>query len=147
MITPSSAPTRRHRPVPTRVASEAQEQVLALSGLPPEEACRRLQSESAGLTSEEAERRLHAYGPNLVARESRPSVLQEIWTRCKNPLNALLLVLAAVSYSLGDVRAATVIVLMVVLAVGTSFIQEHRSNDAAARLRAMVKTTASVRRQ
>jgi len=129
------------------VASEAQEQVLALSGLPPEEACRRLQSESAGLTSEEAERRLHAYGPNLVARESRPSVLQEIWTRCKNPLNALLLVLAAVSYSLGDVRAATVIVLMVVLAVGTSFIQEHRSNDAAARLRAMVKTTASVRRQ
>ena len=36
---------------------------------------------------------------------------------------------------------------MVVLAIGTAFIQEHRSNEAAARLRAMVKTTASVRRE
>ena len=35
---------------------------------------------------------------------------------------------------------------MVVLSVVTAFIQEHRSNEAAARLRAMVKTTASVRR-
>src|SRR5215468_10841874 len=35
---------------------------------------------------------------------------------------------------------------MVVLAITTAFIQEHRSNEAAARLRAMVHTTASVRR-
>src|SRR6516225_5764282 len=35
---------------------------------------------------------------------------------------------------------------MVVLAITTAFIQEHRSNAAAARLRAMVHTTASVRR-
>jgi P-type Mg2+ transporter len=39
-----------------------------------------------------------------------------------------------------------VIVIMVVLSVITAFIQEHRSNEAAARLRAMVKTTASVKR-
>ena len=36
---------------------------------------------------------------------------------------------------------------MVVLAITTAFIQEHRSNEAAARLRAMVHTTASVRRR
>jgi P-type Mg2+ transporter len=36
---------------------------------------------------------------------------------------------------------------MVVLAITTAFIQEHRSNDAAAKLRAMVKTTASVKRR
>ena len=35
---------------------------------------------------------------------------------------------------------------MVVLAIATAFFQEHRSNEAAARLRAMVQTTASVRR-
>ena len=35
---------------------------------------------------------------------------------------------------------------MVVLAITTAFIQEHRSNEAAAKLRAMVHTTASVRR-
>jgi Mg2+-importing ATPase len=36
---------------------------------------------------------------------------------------------------------------MVVLAITTAFIQEHRSNEAAAKLRAMVKTTASVKRR
>jgi len=50
-------------------------------------------------------------------------------------LNALLLSLAAASYFLGDVRAAVVIAIMVVLAITTAFIQEHRSNDAAAQLR------------
>ena len=35
---------------------------------------------------------------------------------------------------------------MVVLAITTAFVQEHRSNEAAARLRAMVHTTASVMR-
>ena len=55
--------------------------------------------------------------------------------------------LATVSYFLGDVRAAVVIAIMVILAVTTAFIQEHRSNDAAAQLRAMVKSTASVKRR
>ncbi len=58
----------------------------------------------------------------------------------------MLLTLAIVSYFLGDLRAAVVIAAMVVLAITTAFIQEHRSNAAAARLRAMVHTTASVRR-
>jgi Mg2+-importing ATPase len=149
MVMPSStaAPRPAHRLAPARLSSEAQEQVFAVSVLSPDDACRHLRSELAGLTQEEAERRLGTCGPNLVAREGKPSILQEIWSRCRNPLNALLLALAVVSYFLGDVRAAIVIALMVLLAVGTAFVQEHRSNEAAARLRAMVKTTASVRRR
>ena len=61
-------------------------------------------------------------------------------------MNALLLTLATTSYFLGDVRAAVVIAVMVILAITTAFVQEHRSNEAAAQLRAMVHTTASVRR-
>jgi len=57
------------------------------------------------------------------------------------------LTLAAVSYALGDLRAAVVIATRVMLAITTAFIQEHRSNEAAAQLRAMVHTTASVRRE
>ena len=99
-----------------------------------------------GLASDDAAQRLKSYGFNLVTREREPTILQEIWRRAKNPLNALLLTLATVSYFLGDLRAALVIVIMVFLSVITAFIQEHRSNQLAARLRAMVKTTASVRR-
>lgn len=101
----------------------------------------------AGLDAAEAERRLAEVGPNLVTHETRPSVAAELWGRTRNPLNALLLTLAATSALLGDMRAASVIAIMVVLAVLTAFVQEHRSNDAAARLRAMVKTVGSVRRR
>jgi Mg2+-importing ATPase len=120
--------------------------LIAISQLAPELACEKLATNPGGLTEAEAARRLKAYGANLITRDQKPTILQEIWGRARNPLNGLLLTLATVSYFVGDLRAALVIVIMVVLSVVTAFIQEHRSNEAAARLRAMVKTTASVRR-
>ena len=107
----------------------------------------RLRTSPNGLEATEAQARLASVGPNVITREGRPSVLRELWGRAKNPLNALLLSLATVSYFLGDIRAAIVIAIMVILAITTAFVQEHRSNDAAAKLRAMVKTTASVKRR
>jgi Mg2+-importing ATPase len=106
-----------------------------------------LRTSPEGLDSAEAEIRLASVGPNLIAQEGRPSVARELWGRARNPLNALLLCLAGVSYLLGDLRAALVIAVIVILAIAMAFVQEHRSNDAAAKLRAMVKTTASVRRR
>jgi P-type Mg2+ transporter len=141
MDAPAAAGLRRE--VQARIGVE---ELFALSQLSAEPACRRLGSSTLGLASDEAARRLKSYGLNLVTRERKQTIPQEIWNRTKNPLNALLLTLAIVSYALGDVRAAIVIVLMVFLSITTAFIQEHRSNEAAARLRAMVKTTASVRR-
>ena len=118
-----------------------------ISRLQPDEACTAVGLGRDGLSESEAESRLKESGLNLVTRERKPTVFQELWGRARNPLNALLLVLATVSYFLGDVRAAVVIVAMVILAIVTAFFQEHRSNQAAARLRAMVHTTASVLRR
>ena len=116
------------------------------SRLTPQDACKKVDSSLEGLSAAEAEVRLKKSGPNLVARERKATIPEELWSRARNPLNALLLTLATVSYFLGDVRAAVVIAAMVVLAITTAFVQEHRSNEAAARLRAMVHTTASVKR-
>jgi Mg2+-importing ATPase len=121
--------------------------LAGLSRLQPQEVCAKLEAAPEGLSEDEAAARLKKFGPNLVARERKATIPEEIWSRARNPLNALLLTLAVVSYLLGDVRAAVVIAAMVVLAIVTAFIQEHRSNEAAARLRAMVHTTASVRRR
>jgi Mg2+-importing ATPase len=120
--------------------------LATVNRLQPHEACAKLGSVLEGLSEAEAAVRLKKFGPNLVARERKATIPEELWSRARNPLNALLLTLASVSYFLGDVRAAVVIAAMVVLAITTAFIQEHRSNEAAARLRAMVHTTASVRR-
>ena len=119
----------------------------AISRLEPIQACLDAGSSLEGLSRSEAEARLGAFGPNIISKEQKATIAGELWGRLRNPLNALLLTLAGVSYFLGDVRAAVVIVAMVILAIATAFIQEHRSNEAAARLRAMVHTRASVRRQ
>ncbi len=103
-----------------------------------------LGTQRAGLTDTEAERRLVADGPNVISSEQQRTILRELLGRAENPLNALLLTLAAVSYALGDARAAIVIGVIVILAVATGFIQEHRSNVAAQRLRALVRNTAAV---
>ncbi len=138
-------PPRGRHPAESEAAGH-DDQLAATSCLPPEKVCPKLGSDPQGLSEAEAEARLEAIGPNLVARERRATIPQELWGRARDPLNALLLTLAAISYFLGDIRAAVVIAVMVILAITTAFIQEHRSNKAAARLRAMVHTTASVRR-
>src|SRR5262249_45419164 len=106
----------------------------------------RLGCTDAGLDEAEAARRLERFGLNQIAQEHRTGVIHELINRTKNPLNALLLTLAVISYFLGDVRAAIVIATMVLLSIVTAFFQEHRSNQAAAKLRALVKTRASVKR-
>jgi P-type Mg2+ transporter len=140
--------SRRRKGIrPTRDRSHAgDERLFAVSRLSPVEACAGVGTCPEGLSTDEAERRLGEFGLNVVTRERRATILQELWGRAKNPLNGLLLTLAIVSYFLGDVRASVVIAAMVVLAITTAFVQEHRSNQAAAQLRAMVHTTSSVRR-
>jgi P-type Mg2+ transporter len=120
--------------------------LAAASRQQPVEACTAVGSCLEGLSQAEVAERQKKIGLNVVTRERKATILWELWGRARNPLNALLLTLATVSYFLGDVRAAVVIAAMVVLAITTAFIQEHRSNEAAAKLRAMVHTTASVRR-
>jgi Mg2+-importing ATPase len=137
--------SERHRP---RNETEARDGTLAeICRLQPAEACIKLRSGPGGLSRDDAKARLKKFGPNLVARQRKPTIPEELWNRARNPLNALLLTLAVASYFLGDLRAAVVIATMVVLAIATAFIQEHQSDEAAARLRAMVHTTTSVRRR
>ncbi len=112
----SSGPIHRHNQA--RLHSNFAE-LSDISRLTPDAACRMLQSSPAGLTARQAARRLKLHGPNLVTRERKPTIFQELWGRTRNPLNALLLTLAIVSYFLGDIRAAIVIAVMVVFAVTT----------------------------
>ncbi len=105
-----------------------------------------LNSRPDGLTEAEVEARLKQYGANEVAREKRPSALARWVDNVRNPLVILLLVLAFVSYLTGDVRATTVMIVMVVLGVVLRYVQEMRADDSAEKLRAMVKTTATVLR-
>jgi Mg2+-importing ATPase len=103
-------------------------------------------SASGGLTQEEAERRLATHGANEIAAHGPPPWPLRLLHTLRNPLVILLAVLAVVSVATGDLRAATVMALMIVLGVTLRFVQEARADSAAAALRAMIRVTATALR-
>jgi Mg2+-importing ATPase len=109
-----------------------------------DEVLRKLGTSAQGLTESEAEIRRETYGLNEVALEVQHGWPWRLLTTLRNPLVILLSVLAAISFATGDVRAGTVMCLMVVLGVLLKFIQETRADSAAAQLKAMIKVTATV---
>ncbi len=97
-----------------------------------------------GLSQTEVEARLKQYGSNDVAREKRRTWLMRLWDNIKNPLVILLVILGAISYLTGDMRATIVILTMVILGIVLRYVQESRADNAAEQLKAMVRTTATV---
>jgi Mg2+-importing ATPase len=105
--------------------------------------CTRLE----GLTEGEVERSRATHGVNEVAAEAQHGWFWRLMVSLKNPLVVLLAVLATLSFVTGDVRAGSVMCLMLVLGVLLKFIQESRADTAAAQLKAMIKVTTTVIRE
>jgi len=105
-------------------------------------------SSTEGLSNEEAEKRLLQYGPNEVGQEKKHDWLWRIWVAVRNPLVILLAVLAIVTFATAegtsDMIGGWVMVAMIILGVSLRFIQETKADNAAARLKAMIKVTATV---
>ena len=106
----------------------------------------KLNTNLKGLDQAEVEKRLDVYGPNEVAKEKQRNIFERIFDMVKNPLVLLLSGLALISYLTGDLRATIVILVMVVLGIVLRYVQESRADNAAAKLKAMVTTTATVLR-
>ncbi|MFZ4115207.1 MAG: magnesium-translocating P-type ATPase [Chthoniobacterales bacterium] len=131
-------------PVTSSAASEHEQKFVDTCLATVEEALQVLQSSEQGLTSEQAETYLHEYGPNELGKKSRQGFLKEILVRCKNPLVIQLLVICIVSILMSDPASATIVGCMVILSIGFSYFQEHRTSKAVEKLRAMVQTNCHV---
>jgi Mg2+-importing ATPase len=103
-----------------------------------------LRTTTRGLTTEDADARRTEYGTNEVAVEEQHGWFQRLIVTVRNPLVILLAALATLSFATGDVRAGSVMCVMVVLGVLLKYIQESKANSAAAQLRGMIKVTATV---
>jgi Mg2+-importing ATPase len=115
-----------------------------LAALEVPDVLRKLDASERGLTAVEVRRRQAEWGENRIAHERREPLALQVLRRLANPLNLLLLALAAVSMTMGDTRAALIIFVMVIMSLTLATAQERRSSRAAERLRAMVHTTAAV---
>lgn len=105
-----------------------------------------LGSSVEGLSVEQVEKKYEEFGSNLVITE-KPSSWYLQLVRCFiNPFNLVLLVLAVVSLSTGNLSSVGIIVTMVLISVFIRFFQEHRSGLEAEKLKSLVQITAAVQR-
>jgi len=105
-----------------------------------------LNSGLKGLDAEEAEKRLDEYGPNELNHGKKLGFWSDLYSRCKSPLVIQLLIIAAVSAVIGEVKSTVIVGLMIFLSVGLSYILDRRSNQAVEALGKRVRSRTFVLR-
>jgi Mg2+-importing ATPase len=124
---------------------DSERTLLEACSLGVEDCLARMGSREKGLSAEEAEDKRRQFGPNEVAVK-KGGLLRRTFRRLVNPLVVQLLVIAGVSFIMGDLRSTIVVGGLLAISVGLSSIQEERSGRAVERLQAMVRTTVNVLR-
>src|SRR5277367_4847045 len=103
-----------------------------------------------GLSELEVAARLEKYGPNEVAQEKKHGWLLRLWVAVRNPLVILLAIIATITFATAsetsDYIGGSVMVGMILLAGLLRLIQETKADNAAAKLKAMIKVTATALR-
>jgi Mg2+-importing ATPase len=112
----------------------------------PEAVLKLLGTSREGLGASEARARLEKYGKNTVESIKRYGVIVEFLSKFKSPLILLLLGAAIISYFLGEVYDAYIILTIVMFSAVLDFVQEHRASKAAQKLMKSIETTATVLR-
>lgn len=105
-----------------------------------------LATDASGLSGAEAQTRLARFGRNVFRARREKSLFLQYLTRFQNPLVLILLVASAVSAFTGEVANFVIITCIVLLSVTLDFVQEHRANAAAEKLRQSVSVMAHVLR-
>jgi P-type Mg2+ transporter len=115
-----------------------------------------LKSTVAGLSEFEVKQRRLQSGLNEIEHERAPSWIKQLFNSFITPFNGVLVTIATVSLVIdvflvppgqSDYKTVVVVISMVLLSSLLRFWQEYSSNQAAEKLKGMVKTTATVLRK
>ncbi|MDD5746483.1 MAG: magnesium-translocating P-type ATPase [Candidatus Omnitrophica bacterium] len=99
-----------------------------------------------GLSDAVVAQRLEEYGYNEPARKKKRTILFQIISKFVNPLVIVLIIIAVFSLFFGEKISAVLVILMAIMSVFLSFIQEYRAGKEAEKLSEMVRATATVYR-
>lgn len=105
-----------------------------------------LNASASGLAEGDALARLQKHGPNKLPRRPPPPLWQIILRQFRNPLIYILLLAAAVSMAVGDVKDAGFIVLVLAINAGIGSYQEWRAEQSSHALQKLLQIRASVQR-
>ncbi|MCL2869627.1 magnesium-translocating P-type ATPase [Candidatus Saccharibacteria bacterium] len=106
-----------------------------------------------GLSAQSASAKLGQFGKNEITVKKKQTTLDRVLASLVNPFNAVLVVVAIVSYftdritnGAADWLTIFIIFAMILISSIVSFTQSQRSSKAAAKLASMIKNTAAVYR-
>ncbi len=133
-------------PTTPRLAPDGSGSALAGAGGAAKSGTSRDGAPKDGLTSSEAARRLAESGPNEPVPAEARAFFTQILRRFANPLVAILIFASIASAVMRDVVNASIVLAIVVMSIAVETFQTRRSEHAAARLKAIVSQTATVRR-
>jgi magnesium-transporting ATPase (P-type) len=109
-----------------------------------DQALERLSSAESGLSEDEAAARRAVFGPNVLPRHKRPSVLAIYLRQFKNPLVYLLLAATIVSLAAGEWTDSFFIFIVLQLNAAIGTYQEYRAEVSAEALDVLIKKVAVV---
>lgn len=111
-----------------------------------QEALEKLGVTEQGLTSEQAQERQKEFGSNELKKEKGKSPLKLLLGQFTNVLMIILLFAIGLSFAVGEVADAIIILAIVVASALLGFSQEYRSEKAVEALKKMTAPTANVLR-
>jgi Mg2+-importing ATPase len=100
-----------------------------------------LKTSQNGLTGKEATSRIEQYGYNQIVATKEKALIIEFLSKFANPLTLSLIIVAVISFFLGQQVDSIIIILMAVLSVVFSFVQERSAAISAKKLNELVKVT------
>jgi len=99
-----------------------------------------------GLNEDQVQHRLQLYGRNEIVVSDKDSLVTHLLKTCLNPVVVLLITICIISFLTGDPTGGGIIGVMAFISVFLTLFQERKSNQAAEKLKAMVRTTATALR-
>ncbi|MFC1711369.1 cation-translocating P-type ATPase [Patescibacteria group bacterium] len=106
----------------------------------------KLNTNFKGLNDQQAKKRLSEYGPNKLKEEAKDSPLKVFLSQFKDFLIIILITATAISFALGEVIDAFIILVIVLLSAILGFVQEYRSQKAVEALKKLAAPEALVLR-
>jgi len=114
--------------------------------LPTPQILSQFSSSPDGLSSVKVHQKLKAEGFNVLKHEPKNHIIFQFLCRFKDPLMLTLLLVAMVSFVMGEIVDGLIVIVMVMLSSILNFFQEYKASNAAAKLQQHLSSKAIVLR-
>ena len=109
-----------------------------------DELLKSLDTSLEGLSEKQAQQRFKKYGYNVISADKQENAFIKLLSEFTSPLVLLLFTIVIISFFIGEIESAVIILAMIIINVFITFFQEYQADKAAEKLKKLVSTTVTV---